>query len=282
MFLSSCQKAVLPLEEGGEVPDAKTSLTFHISSLEQIPFDIPMRSRGTDVKSICSRLQLAVYQGGNKVAQVNQVSGDEAYGTLNLRLDPGKYELAIIAHSGEKNASMAHIDKITFDGKLTDTFYYHDSLTVGEDAGYDIKMKRAVGMFRLVISDAMPQGITTMRFYYTGGSSTFDARHGVGCVSSRQNEMLDVTSDMIGKPTVFEVYTFPRADSKSLDMQVTALKQSNIQVQKEFKGIPIARNMVTQYKGSFFGGPSEMGDDAKTLVIKLISEDEWTVNENYY
>ena len=57
-------------------------------------------------------------------------------------------------------------------------------MDIEDDATYDVTLKRAVGKFRLVVKDETPKTIKQMKIYYTGGSSTFDATTGYGCVNS--------------------------------------------------------------------------------------------------
>lgn len=50
-------------------------------------------------------------------------------------------------------------------------------------------------MFRLVIKDEIPEQAKKIKFYYTGGSSTLNAKTGYGCVNSKQTEILDLVKN---------------------------------------------------------------------------------------
>jgi hypothetical protein len=284
LSLAACQKMITDeIDEGGDIKKTKT-VQFNISQLEQIPFDQTFASRGTDVSSVCNHISLALYQNGVKVKQVNQSTADSDFGHLKLVVAEGVYKIVVIAHSGLKNPAMTDPQKISFDGKVTDTFYYSDDLELTDGASYNLTLKRAVAMFRLIISDPIPSHVALMHFYYTGGSSTFDAVNGVGCVNSRQTETREVPEDMRGKSGVFEVYTFPRSDSNTLKMQVTAHEaNNNMVIRKTFEDVAVVRNMITQYKGSFFGGePEEGGIGNGSVQLNFYSEDEWTKNDYIY
>ena len=277
LWLVSCQKMVIDGDdEDGRVVDSGM-VRFNVVQLEQMPFADALASRGTNVKSVCSRINLALYKNGVRVKQVNQTSEDEDFGQLKLMIAEGTYKVVLIAHSGEKNPALTNPEKITFSGGMTDTFYYCDDLELTDGASFDLKLKRAVAMFRLVIADQIPSKVALMHFYYTGGSSTFDAVHGFGNVNSRQNEYFDVTEDMHGKPGTFEVYTFPHSDNSTLRMQVTAHDAgNNVLVEKVFEDVEVKRNIITQYKGSFFGGEIEGEELGESNVqLNLYSEDEW-------
>jgi hypothetical protein len=278
-FLSSCQKVVLDEEEHRTTPDQGVMVTFRIASLEQIPFDAVAGSRGTDVSAACSRINLAFYQNSTKVSQINQEISDANYGTLKANLVPGTYKVVLVAHNGNKNATMTNPEKITFDYKVTDTFYFCGDIKVGGDSTCNLQLRRAVAMVRFMTEDPLPASVRTMRFYYTGGSSTFDAVHGVGCVNSKQHEEFDVSPDMVGKPGTFEIFTFPRADSKSLKLQVTALgDEISILKDMTIDEVKIQRNMITQYKGNFFENFSPENNSSRGLTFSLYSDDEWSTS----
>ena len=280
----ACQKMIIDEADGDEDVRNPKAVEFNISHLEQIPFDQTFASRGTDVSSVCNRISLALYKNGEKVKQINQTSADSNFGHMKLVVAEGIYKVVVIAHSGEKNPTMSDPQKISFDGKVTDTFYYSEDVELKDGGSYDLTLRRAVAMFRLIISDKIPSDVALIRFYYTGGSSTFDAVHGVGSVNSRQTEPKYLTKEMQGKSGVFEVYTFPRSDSNVLKMQVTAhASNNNVLYQKNFENVEIKRNMITQYKGSFFNGDSEEGGLGNgSLQLNFYSEDEWDKRETLY
>lgn len=284
LSLSACEKMQTEDLTGPTSGKDGVAVQFNVAELEQVPFPSASSVRATDVKTLCTRVSLAVYQSGTKISQVNQQSSDTNFGRFQLVLSPGTYQFVIIAHSGQKNPTMTDIEKITFDGKVTDTFYYYTEFTVDQSVTRDLELRRAVAMFRLTATDNVPDAVRKMHFFYTGGSSTFDAVRGVGCVNSRQSEYREVTSDMLGKPTTFEVYTFPRADSNTLKMTVTALDANDNTITfKEFPQVDIQRNMITQYTGEFFGG--QAGGDTNepgTVTLGIHSKDEWSQTVNTY
>ena len=162
----------------------------------------------------------------------------------------GKYYLVVVAHSNEKNATTTDINKITFDGKLSDTFHYYKEIElVAGGNNIDVVMERVTAMFRLEITDEIPENVKQLRFNYTGGSSTLSGYTGAGSVNSRQTEIRNVQSGI----NTYEVYTFPHPDDKKLKMTITALDASGETVcTKTFEDVAVSKNMITRYKGSFF------------------------------
>lgn len=126
-------------------------------------------------------------------------------------------------------------------------------------------------MFQFNLTDAaIPEDVAQLKFYYQGGSSTLDATSGLGCVASKQTEIIDVTP---GKKT-FEVYTFIRSNSNSLEMTVSALNsEGTVLKEMKFTDVAITKNYKTRYTGEMFGKTAVEG----AMNINLNSE--WTLGD---
>lgn len=296
LLASSCQKAIYDDTDPEEAGNGVT-LRFNVAQFEQIPFDKAFSpSRGTNVANACSRINFAVYQNGKRIKQINQMKDSTEFGTIKLKLDKGKYFVALVAHSVDKDATMSDPTKITFTGtngskQVSDTFWFADSINVKVDSVCDLRLKRAVALLRLVTTDSIPENVVSVFFRYNGGSSTFDAVKGVGVVNSRQTEERIVSAEMIGKPAMFDIYTFPHAETDTLrKLQVAAYdKYKKTLVEKTFEKVPMRRNNITVYTGRFFSkGDDDSGTGGGTIgeskdmdfTINLMSDDEWT--ETHY
>ena len=228
--LTACEKPLLTEETDTEEQEAKNlfHLSFRIAQFEHIPFNQAIdMSRATDVKQVCTRISLALFKDGVKVKSIHQDTKDAHFGKIDVTLPAGTYQVIAIAHSGSGSATITSPEEISFPkNKMTDTFYYCQEVTVGGNASYQLEMKRAVAMFRLVTTDAIPTAVKTMKFYYTGGSSTFNAVTGVGAKNSRQTEERTVTDAQHTGSGQFDVYTFPHTPSDVLKITVSALNAS--------------------------------------------------------
>ena len=275
LSLASCEKAVFD-DQQPELADGKVHVEFRVTQFEELPFAVV--NSGTrsvvDISQVCSRINLALFSDGTKVKAVNQTAGDDGFGRISLDLAEGDYQVVVIAHSSSGNATITSVEEIKFpDNKVTDTFYYYAQLSVREDMAVDMLLKRAVAKFRLVTTDAVPSGVQQLKFYYTGGSSTFDAMKGFGCKESRQTEYRSVTTDMVGKPAQFEVYTFPHAQEDKLKITVSVLDAAGDAVSEHvFEDVPVKLNQITQYTGAFFQESSSTG--AATFILK--ADDQWS------
>ena len=150
----------------------------------------------TDVSEVCTRLNFLLYQNGKKVKTVNQKESDAGFGTVDVTLDAGSYQLLVLAHSCAANPTTTSAEKIQFNNTetgYTDTFYYYGDLVVsGDKTTVDISMKRATSKFCLVTTDTKPANIKKFQFYYEGGSGALDATTGFGCVNSKQSVFVNL------------------------------------------------------------------------------------------
>lgn len=253
LSLLSCEREFLgDRDEVNASADGKVKVTFNISGIEQFPFGSGPSRAG---ERLYTRLTIALFQGDTKVKNVSQTMDDANLGSISMDIAPGTYKIVAIAHNGLGNCTISFPDKITFaNNKMTDTFYHCGTIDVTESCTNSLVLKRCVAMFRMIVTDEIPKDVAQMKFYYTGGSSTFDAVAGFGSVQSKQTEIFDVSNakaDAAG--TVFEVYTFPHEPSDVMTVKVTALDAAgNALVENAYENIPIQQNVITQYTTDFF------------------------------
>ena len=287
MGMTSCEKPILD-EETGKAVTAEANVILHFTQYEQEAFgnseNRAATRAATDITELCSRLNIAIFDAdGTKVKTVAQKEGDDSYGTVALTLAAGTYRLVVIAHNGDGSATITSEEKVTFpNNKVTDTFYYYGDLVVtSEKQSYDLTLTRAVAMFRLVLTDeSVPSTVAKMKFYYLGGSSTFSPKDGYGCVQSKQTEIRPVPADFVSG-TAFEIYTLPHTEEDVLTkLTVTALDANdNIIKERIFENVPIIRNQVTRYTGSFFG--SGGGGETGSGDFRMTADPDWDAVNGY-
>ena len=281
MLLAACEKAILDEENsvvGGFPTDANVIL--HMTQFEQTSFT----RAATDITEICTRLNIAIFSAdGTKVKTVAQKESDSDFGTVALTLAAGTYRLVVIAHNCDGSATITSEEKVTFpNNKVTDTFYYDGDLVVTSDVqSYDLTLTRAVAMFRLVLTDEeIPSNVAKLKFYYVGGSSTFSPKDGYGCVNSKQTEIRTVP---VGFPDgmSFDIYTLPHTEEDVLTkLTVTALDANDNTVKERvFENVPVTRNQITRYTGSFFGsGGSGQQSDG---TFRMTADPDWDSVNGY-
>ena len=222
--LTSCEK--FSLDESGQssTHDANANVTVRIHQVQNrtIGEVTKATTSGTALQDVCSRVSFVVFDGEEKIETINQASDDANFGIASFSLDEGEYRLVVIAHSGKGNCTMSVPEKVKFtSNKLTDTFYYYGRLSIKSDkVEADVNLQRAVAAFKLHITDeTIPEEVRSIKFYYTGGSSTLDATTGYGCVNSRQTEIFNFTDNSRD----FTVYTIPHEENKAIKMTISIL-----------------------------------------------------------
>ena len=234
----------------------------------------------TDITGLCTRLNVAIFNtDGTKIKTVAQKDTDSDYGTVALALSAGTYQFVVIAHCRDGSATITSEEKVTFpSNKVTDTFYYYGDLVVTDSQqSYDLTLTRAVAMFRLVLTDEeIPSNVARLKFYYTGGSSTFSPSAGYGCVNSKQTEYRTVDPGL----TVFDIYTLPYTEDDVLTkLTVTALDANDDTVKERvFENVPVTRNQITRYTGSFFGNDGGTTSDG---TFRLTADGDWDSVNGY-
>ena len=291
LFLTACQKVAINdgEEEGTE---DKVTLNFHINQLDNAFLSFygmsadtqqqRLSTRSTDITSLCSRINLAVYQSGTRVSQVNQEAGDKNFGAPSVSLKPGQYDIVILAHNYASNPTLTDPEKITFGKDLTDIFLWTGNLDVEKDENRNVSMHRVVAMFRLTTTDTIPSDVAMIRFYYTGGSSSLNAHSGLGCVNSKQTASFAIDKSKKGQTASFDVFTIPKAEGDNLlKITVTAYDASNnIIVEKNFTDVPVKCNQITHYTGKLFDG-GEVGS-SDNVGFHLTTDDEWSIVERSF
>ena len=281
VLMAACEKPIL---DEDVVSMKEANVILHMTQFEQEAFgnsgNRAATRAATDITELCSRLNIAIFDAeGTKVKTVAQKEGDASFGTVALTLAAGTYQLVVIAHNGEGSATITSTEKVTFpNNKVTDTFYYYGDLVVtSEVQSYDLTLTRAVAMFRMVLTDdEIPSTVAKFKFYYTGGSSTFSPSAGYGCVNSKQTEIRPVADD-----GAYEIFTLPHTEEDVLTkLTVTALDANDNTVKERiFENVPVTRNQITRYTGSFFGsGGSGQTSDG---TFRLTADPDWDSVNGY-
>lgn len=275
-LLASCSKASLGDEE---LPDNSTSadanLVVSISQIEQRPF---ITTISVD-SATCTRLNFAVYNlSGTRLKQFNQKAGESSFGTASFQLEPGTYRLVVLAHSSNGNPTMTDPAKIQFKNSqgFTDTFLYYATVSVAqEQQTLNVSLDRIVSMCRFVINDAIPDEVTRLEFYYTGGSGAFNAATRLGCVASKQDVKFDVTTGQSW--TEYDLYTFLHKEEDVIHLTVTALDAADNVVGKRELELSMRQNQITWATGYFF---EDQPSDSWTVIPMTSLDKEWN-NEIY-
>ena len=277
------------------VPDKtdKVPVRIKVSSIEQIPFSSVMTR--ADVQSACTKLCFAVFTGAGdgavKEEQIVQSITDSVFGNVSLNLSVGKHYLAVLGQNGGDGNPSFTINppnstytsySIRYSSgnksmpKVLDTFHYCAEIDVVKgDNNYQVSLDRSVAMFRLVLTDTIPEQVCKLEFEYSNGSATLDVLNGYGCVTTKQSELFDVDSTM----HVFELYTFPQRGKSVMKMSVKAYDvYGNTVAEMAWNDIPMTVNRITQYTGRLFkDGCREFAQAGFPITVN----NEWAGTDEY-
>ena len=265
LLLVACEKPSWDSEDEGDEAVAG-NLTVSIYQIGKTPFDEVTRSQSTTP----THLNYAVYSvDGQRVKQVNQQAGDANYGKASFQLEPGTYQLVVVAHSSNGNPTMTDLTKIQFKNNqgFSDTFltYIEDVEVTAENHTLLVTPQRIVSLCRVEITDDVPETVSQLRFQYKGGSGAFDAHTGLGSVNSIQTLDFDVTGDQ----KQFDLYTYLHDTEGTIHLTVTAIDASGVELLNREFDIPMEREKITWFTGPLFGGTSS------GLSIGITLDTDW-------
>lgn len=235
---TSCERVTF--DKTGVDNEDGFELNFHVENIEARSI--------SNVSKLCNKINLAVYDSvGDRVKSITQCSDyDNDFGTIKVFLPEGNYNVMVLAHNGNKNASTKDMTRITFNGKVTDTYISSENISVSGKSDYQMTLKRCVAKILFKVEDKIPENIRQIKFYYTGGSSTLDGISGWGCVNSRQTEIRDVQVEAHSDSSVYELYTFPKDSNSCLSITVSCLDESgNVVYKRVFDDVYVSMSNVT-------------------------------------
>lgn len=249
--MAACEKPILDSEDINDEPTGNVVLTFNASGAQT-------RAATPSIGDYFTKLNVMLFnEDGTKYFDKvrTQYSTDENFGQMSLTLPAGEYTVVAVGHSSVKSATIKSPELVQFtasDGeKLTDTFCYEGTVTVGEQPEqHALTMSRVCAMVRFQFTDdEIPAALTHVKFDYTGGSANFNPTTSEGTTKSTQSENRPVSAD-----DQYQVFTFPyMAATGTLKMTVSALASDGTVIKKRtLDAVPVTRNRITTYTGPLF------------------------------
>ena len=223
---------------------------------------LPLKDRFT-------RMTMVLYQDDVRVDYVNQENSDPGFGTMSVDLDPGTYQLVVLAHSGQRSPTTTNCHKISFSAPLTDVFSYYGDVVIGKEANkITVQLTRAVAKIQLNITDDIPDNVSFFNYIYKGASVSFDPANQIGVASStRRNVEIEKAEGV----KTFELYTFVSSDNQTVDWDFAGYSESNEVIgSKKFSDIPVSLRKVTKIDSPVFDGVIEGPTD-----ITFTFDDTW-------
>ena len=269
LLFASCEKYVA--EEGtqseskvvnGNLVVKAECVVTKAAGDEDEQVSLPLNERFT-------RMSMVLYQNDVRVDYVNQTNTDKDFGTMSVDLEPGTYQLVVLAHSGTRSPTTTNCHKISFSAPLTDVFSYYGEVTVGKEANkITVQLTRAVAKIQLNITDDIPADVSFFNFIYKGASVSFDPATQIGLASSTRRNVEIEKEDGV---KTFEFYTFVTGDDQLVDLDVAGYSEAkDILGAKKFPGISVGLRKVTKIDSPVFDGVIEGPTDISVTV-----DDTW-------
>ena len=269
LLFASCEKYVA--EEGtqseskvvnGNLVVKAECVVTKAAGDEDEQVSLPLNERFT-------RMSMVLYQNDVRVDYVNQTNTDKDFGTMSVDLEPGTYQLVVLAHSGTRSPTTTNCHKISFSAPLTDVFSYYGEVTVGKEANkITVQLTRAVAKIQLNITDEIPADVSFFNFIYKGASVSFDPATNIGLASSTRR---NVEIEKVDGVKTFEFYTFVTGDDQLVDLDVAGYSEAkDILGAKKFPGISVGLRKVTKIDSPVFDGVIEGPTDISVTV-----DDTW-------
>jgi hypothetical protein len=249
LAIVSCEKAHFDEQAQGQ---SNVTLSFSTS-------DRDITRATVSIGDYFTKLNVQIFNAdGEKVLDKvkTQTTDDEQFGQINLSLAEGTYTIVAVGHSSIKSATIKSTEMVQFTAsngeKLTDTFCYNGTITVGAaPEQHDLVMNRVSAMFRVILTDeSISTQVAKMKFDYTGGSANFNPRTFEGTTKSTQAE------NRTAGGNTYSCYTFPyMATSGTLKVTLSALAADGTVIRsRTWTDVPVTRNKITTYRGQFFTG----------------------------
>ena len=223
---------------------------------------LPLKDRFT-------RMTMVLYQDDVRVDYVNQVNTDQGFGTMSVDLDPGTYQLVVLAYSGQRSPTTTNCHKISFSAPLSDVFAYYGDIVVSTEASkITVQLTRAVAKIQLNITDVIPNEVAFFNYIYKGASISFDPATQTGIASSTRR---NVEIEKVDGVKTFELYTFVSSDDQTVDWDFAGYsEEKEVLGSKKFSSIPVALRNVTKIDSPVFDGVIEGPTD-----ITFTFDDTW-------
>ena len=219
---------------------------------------LPLKDRFT-------RMTMVLYQNDVRVDYVNQDNLDKDFGTMSVDLDPGTYQLVVLAHSGQRSPTTTNCHKISFSAPLTDVFSYYGDVVVGKEVNkVTVQLTRAVAKIQLTVTDEIPAGVSFFNYIYKGASVSFDPATQKGVASTTRRNVEVEKADGV---KTFELYTFVSSDDQTVDWDFAGYSsEKEVLGSKKISNIPVALRNVTKIESKVFDGVIEGPTDISVTV----------------
>ena len=267
IILASCAREPAPMFEQESLPAGDNELVT-ISFCSKITSE-PMTKATTSIADLSNRLDVYIVCGEDMMEFHQNKTEDEDFGTIAASLNKTKsYTIYAIAHKGSGPATLDEEVFSFADNKITETLYCKMTFSPSITTELSCSMSRIVGMFKLVILDALPENLAKVRFTV---SDTY-LGYGVEGTLEDQGDKVSVINNPSSAQdgsTTFKVYCLAGSEMAPFDITVTALDADDEVIEERtFEDVSLQAGYMTTYRGTFFVTTS--------MSLSFSCSDEWS------
>lgn len=248
LLFASCNKKKTTNELTLSPDESLVTLTFSPYSME------PIRD---DIGTVVNRLDVWIVDGED-VYDYHQVKDQTTtFGTLYVALNRTKtYTLYAVGHKAAGEATLTD-NIISFpDDKVTHSMFFTTTFTPASSTSLSCAMQRIVGMFKCVVTDAIPAAVDHMRFAISESGTRFNV---VTQTATNKVERESIPSSMTPNQqtgyTTFNIFVMSDDMTSTIDVDITAQaidEDGNVVEEHQFNDVPIKNGWSTTYTGTFF------------------------------
>ena len=264
---ASCNREIITTNEPEKQPEIQETEMVTISFRSRITSE-PMTKTATDIADLSTRLDVYIVCGEDILEFHQNKTEDESFGSITTALNKTKtYTVYAMAHKGSGPATMEDGVFTFTDNKITETLYCKVSFSPSLTTSLDCSMNRIVGMFKLIMTDPLPQGLAKVRF------TVSDTYLGYGINGTLENQgdkvsVINNPSSAQDGSTTFKVYCLAGEESYTFDITVTALNEDDEVIEeKTFQDVPLQAGYMSTYRGTFFVTTG--------MSVSFSTTDEW-------
>lgn len=218
---------------------------------------------------VTNYLKVIDLSGGRICQEINrsQQTDTDVLAPLSLDLSFGHHDLYFVCSSNRWHSYDTNDLLLTWDSstaQLYDAWGVHLGLDVNASTSVNqsVCMERLVAYLQMVMTDAIPAGVSSFENKLTGGSWTLDLKTMSGAMAGVVGRTVALPADSIGATGVsVGLYTFvPQGTTTAAIYQFSALdKDGGVVATRVFTNVPISANHYTIFSGNVFGSESGFG-----------------------
>ena len=227
-------------------------------TLRFTPYEVsPMKT--ASVSTVCSRLDVYIVEVGTtdtlRIHQDRAINGT-AFGGVTATLQTNRsYHLYVMGHNTTDTCTFSGGVFSFADDVIKQCLYADTVFSPGDGLSLTVVMQRIVGMFKMRVTDEIPDNVTGFRFTIDTSGRKWDAGSMQSADRGVRVHSINSTSTDDNGVAVYNVYVMGdnMTDVLYVDIVAEAVDAGGQAVEtREFAQVPIRDGYLTTYTGTFF------------------------------